>query len=110
MANYEDICDNRRLRQNISAFTSLIATPAVGAFSMPANARLSFVATSGAAAGDTLATLTGSTTRTIGARTLAVGGRQVLDYVERGVVITPSVGIDVYVDKGLLRWAKIAGG
>lgn len=77
---------------------------------MPAGARLSFVATAGAAAGDTLATLVGTSNRTIKSRLLAVDERQVLDYVERAVVVTPSAGIDVYVDQGLLRWAKIAGG
>lgn len=97
-------------RRNVNAFRTLIATPATGVFTMPAGARLSFVATAGATAGDTLATLVGASTRTIHARDLAAGARQVLDYVERGVVITPSAGIEVDVDQGLGRWAKIAEG
>lgn len=103
-------CERQEQRKNVSHFAALIATPASGVFTMPANGRLSFVSTAGSVAGDTLATLVGSVTRTIKARTLAAGARQVLDYVERGVVITPSVGINVYVDRGLARWAKIAGG
>lgn len=103
-------CERQEQRKNVSHFAVLIATPAVGAFTMPAGARLSFIATAGAAAGSTLATLAGTSNRTIKARTLVAGERQVLDYVERSVVITPSAGIDVYVDRGLARWAKIAGG
>lgn len=103
-------CDRQRERRNVSTFRSLIATPASGAFTMPAGARISFVATAGAVAGSTLALLVGATSRTIKAKTLAVGDRQVLDYAERGVVITPTVGIAVYVDKGLSKWAKIAQG
>lgn len=111
MADADYSCDERQeQRRNVSHFAALIATPASGVFTMPANARLSFVATAGAAAGATLATLAGTSNRTIKAKTLAVGARQVLDYVERSVVITPSSGIDVYVDRGLARWAKIAGG
>lgn len=103
-------CDRRKQRQNVKAFASLIATPATGAFTMPAGARISFVATAGAAAGDTLATFVGTSNRTIKARLLVANGRQILDYAERGVVITPSTNVDVYVDQGLARWAKIAGG
>lgn len=77
---------------------------------MPANARISFVATAGATLGDTLATLAGASSRTIQAQTLAAGDRQILDYVERGVTVTPSSGIEVHVDQGLARWAKIAEG
>lgn len=108
---YADVnCARRRERQNVSKFKSLIATPAVGAVTLPAGARISFVSTAGSTAGDTLATIVGTTTRTIKAKTLAAGARQVLDYAERGVVITPSVGINLYIDQGLNRWAKIAGG
>lgn len=110
MGDYDAAYDNRKLRQNVSHFAALIATPASGVFTMPAGARLSFVATAGAVAGTTLATLVGTSTRTIGSKGLAIGGRQALDYAERGVVITPHAGVDVYVDQGLSRWAKIATG
>lgn len=103
-------CYRQKERRAISAFAALIATPASGAFTMPAGAKLSFVATAGAAAGDTLATLVGAATRTIKARTLAAGDRQVLDFAERSVVITPSAGIEVDVDTGLAVWKKIAEG
>lgn len=112
MADNDDygICRRQKQRKAVSAFASLIAAPASGAFTMPAGARLSFVATAGATAGDTLATITGATDRTIEAKTLAAGERQVFDFAERGVVITPSSGIEVDVDQGLARWAKIAEG
>lgn len=103
-------CRRQKARKAVSAFAALIATPASGAFTMPAGARLSFVATAGATAGDTLATIAGATTRTIKAKTLAAGARQVFDFAEHGVVITPSSGIEVDVDKGLAVWAKIAEG
>lgn len=103
-------CRRQKGRKAVSAFAALIKTPASGAFTMPAGARLSFVATAGAAAGDTLATLVGANTRTIKAKLLAAGARQVFDFAERGVVITPSSGIEVDVDKGLAVWAKIAEG
>lgn len=103
-------CRRQQERKAVSAFASLIATPASGAFTMPAGARLSFVATAGATAGDTLATVVGANTRTIKAKTLAAGARQVFDFAERGVVITPSAGIEVDVDTGLAVWAKIAEG
>lgn len=104
------VCDHQKYRRNVSEFASLIAAPASGAFTMPAGARLSFVATAGAVAGAALATLAGASNRTIASRGLAAGERQVLDYVERGVVITPSAGIEVDLDQGLSRWGKIAEG
>jgi len=103
-------CRRQKQRKAVSTFAALIATPASGAFTMPAGARLSFIATAGATAGDTLATITGATNRTIKAKTLAAGDRQVFDFAERGVVITPSAGIEVDVDTGLAVWAKIAEG
>lgn len=103
-------CRRQKRRKAVSAFAALIGTPASGAFTMPAGARLSFVATTGAAAGDTLATIVGATDRTIIAKDLAAGDRQVFDFAELGVVITPSSGIEVDVDTGLAVWAKIAEG
>ncbi len=103
-------CYRQKKRKAVSAFAALIASPASGAFTMPAGAKLSFVATAGATAGDTLATITGATNRTIKARTLGIGGRQMFDFAERGVVITPSAGIEVDVDTGLAVWKKIAEG
>jgi hypothetical protein len=100
---------HRKERQNVSAFAALIETPAVGAVTLPAGARVSFVAVAGAVAGTPLATVTGTTNRTIGSQGLAAGERQALDYLERAVVITPQAGVDVYVDAGLSVWKKIAG-
>lgn len=96
-------------RRNISAFKALIASPATTPFQMPAGARVSFVVAAGASAGDTLATLAGASNRTIKARALGAGGRQVLDYIERGVTVSPSAGVEVDVDRGLSVWAEIYG-
>lgn len=105
-----DYCERQRERKAVSAFAALIAIPATGAFTVPAGARISFASSAGSTEGDTLAELVGSTNRTIKAKTLVASEKQILDFVERGVVITPSSGIDVYVDQGLARWAKIAEG
>lgn len=107
---YGDASCRQERRRDVSAFRFLIATPAVGAFTMPARARLAFSSTAGSAAGDTLATIVGATTRTIKAKLLAADAKQIFDGADFSVVITPSTGIDVYVDQGLARWAKIAGG
>lgn len=109
-ADYEACC-KRKARQNVSAFAALIASPATGSFVLPAGARLSFVATAGAAAGATLATLTSSTVRTIkAAKLMAAGDRQVLDYAERAVTVDPVSGVDVYIDSGLNVWKKVCEG
>jgi hypothetical protein len=110
MADYDVAYDHRKYRQNVSHFAALIATPASGSVTLPAGARLSFVATAGAVAGSTLATITGPTTRTIGSKGLAAGERQDFDWAERGVVIALHTGVDLYIDQGLCRWAKIATG
>jgi len=75
---------------------------------MPAGARLRFVATAGAAAGATAATLTGASDRTIRTPLLAAGAGMVIDFVAKDVTVTPASGFEVHVDTGLGRWQKIA--
>lgn len=101
---------HRKERENRDRFAALIETPATGAFVMPANGRIRLVATAGAAAGATAATLDGSSERTIQTPELAEGGYVKLDNVERGVTVTPSAGFDVELDMGLGKWSKIAEG
>src|SRR5690348_9746430 len=94
----------RKERQNVSAFAALIASPAEGAFTMPAGGRLRFVAPEGAVEGDTAAILVGPTTRTIKIGATSV----VIDWVERDVEVTPESGFGVDVHTGHGRWARIA--
>lgn len=104
-----DYCKQKE-RRAVSAFKKLIGTPATGAFTMPAGARLSFSSAAGSAAGDTLVSIVGTSNRTIKSKGLAANVKQTFDFAERGVVITPSTGVAVFVDQGLARWAKIAQG
>jgi len=69
----------RKERQDISAFATLIASPAADSFTMPAGGKLRFVSEAGATAGTTAAVLTGSTTRTIKTPVLAAGGYVTID-------------------------------
>lgn len=118
----------RKARQNVSAFGTLIASPAVGDFAMPAGGRIRFVATAGSVEGDTAATLTGAyrslsededgnvvrseepEPRVIKTPELETGGHVVIDYIERAVNVDPEAGFDVEVDTGLGVWKKIAEG
>lgn len=103
------IAKTRKERQNVSAFKALLANPAVGAFSLPANARLAFRSVAGAAAGTTAATLVGTSTRTIKTPVLAAGEFMTLDNAERDTVVTPSAGFEVLLDTGLGKFKKIGG-
>ena len=100
----------QKQRANRSNFSALIATPAVGTVTMPANARLAFVAPAGAAAGTTAATITGATVRTVVTPLLQAGDIFPLDYAERGAEVAVSAGFDMYIDMGLSNWVKIAEG
>lgn len=104
----EQALQERKRRQNVSAFKALIASPTASAFAMPAAGRLRIVSIAGCAAGTTAATLVGSRTRTIKTRLLAAGGSVVIDLVERAVTVTLAAGFDAYVDTGLGVWKKIA--
>lgn len=101
---------HRKDRENRTKFASLIESPAAGEFVMPANGRIRFVATAGATAGDTAATLVGTADRTIKTPDLDIGGYVVIDRIERAVTVTPSDGFNVELDIGLGRWSKIAEG
>jgi hypothetical protein len=98
----------RRVRQDVTAFQSLIASPETGSFTMPAGGRLKIVATAGCSRGTVVATLTGVETRNIGAPLLAAGGSMILDHVESGVEVTPVASFDIYVDTGLGVFRAIA--
>lgn len=101
----------RRRRADVSSFAALVAAPVVGSVTLPANARLGFRRPSGiVAAGTLIATLTGPTTREIRAPALAANEIHVLDYTERGTVVTPAFSFDVLIDSGLGVWRKIAEG
>lgn len=103
------ITKNRKARQDVSAFKSLLALPASGSFALPANARLAFRSVAGAVAGSTAATLRSASTRTIKAPALAAGAFTVLDHAERGTVVTAASGFEVLLDTGLGKFKKIGG-
>lgn len=109
MKQAQVIAKNRKERQNRTAFAALIDTPAVGAVTLPAGARLALKSVAGATAGTTAATITGTSNRTIKTPALAAGESMTLDYVERAAVVTPAGGFEVLLDTGLGRFAKIGG-
>ncbi|HWV46418.1 MAG TPA: hypothetical protein VN039_10450 [Nitrospira sp.] len=101
----------RRERQNVAFFKTLLATPATGAFKLPANARLAFQSVAGAAQGTAAATLVGASTRNIACPTALVAGDYfVFDNAEIGTTITPSAGWNVLLDVGLGVFKKIGAG
>lgn len=75
------IAKNRKGRQNRTAFAGLIDTPAVGAVTLPAGARLALKSVASATAGTTAATIAGTSNRTIKTPALAAGESMTLDYV-----------------------------
>lgn len=110
MRTSEVVRKARRERQNVSAFKALRATPAVAPFALPAGARLGFRRASIVAEDTTAATLTGPSTRTIKTPALAAGEIMVLDFAERGTLVTPAFGFDVMLDVGQGRFEKIGEG
>lgn len=109
MKQAQVIAKNRKERQNRTAFAALIDTPAVGAVTLPAGARLALKSVAGATAGTTAATISGTSNRTIKTPALVAGESMTLDYVERAAVVTPAAGFEVLLDTGLGRFAKIGG-
>lgn len=109
MKQAQVIAKNRKGRQNRTAFAALIDTPAVGAVTLPAGARLALKSVAGATAGTTAATIAGISNRTIKTPALAAGESMTLDYVERAAVVTPAAGFEVLLDTGLGRFSKIGG-
>lgn len=97
----------RRRRQNVKKFASLLTTPASGVVTLPANARLALSPRANVLADTTAASITGPSNRTIKTPAMNAGTLLVLDNVERGSVVTPAVGFDVMLDKGLSEWGKI---
>lgn len=109
----QELNDFRRDREQTNAvrMKPLIASPAVGAFVMPAGAMVFFKSVAGCAAGTTAATYTTSSgAKLVKTPALASGAAMNGIYIERGVTVTPSNGFDVMIDTGLGRRRKIAGG
>lgn len=106
----QNILKDRKQRRNARAYTALITTPGTGAVTLPAGIRIALKSVSGCIAGTTAATLAGTSNHTIKTPLLDVGGKVVVDFVERGTVVTPSVGFDLMIDKGLGRFVKIGEG
>lgn len=97
----------RKQRQDVSAFKGLMAAPASDAITLPANARIAFRSIDGSSAGTTAATLVGPSVRTIKTPALAAGEFALLDFAERGTVVTPEAGFEILLDTGLGKFVKI---
>lgn len=99
----------RREEMSVPKFKALIASPAVAPFKMPAPATLGVRRATAIAQGATVATLTGRSVRTIGVNATAANVVRSIGYVERGVTVAPTTGIEVLVRVGF-KWRKIAHG
>lgn len=96
-----------------NGFSALLATPARGAFVMPASAVLALYAGGGYGSAYPLATLTApdGTVRTIASPGLNVGGRTAINgVVTAGTRVEPGGGLDVQVQVAPLEWRTIAQG
>lgn len=110
MASYGWIHRQRKDRANRSLFASLLGTPATGSVKLPANGKLGFRPSADLAAGEPLASIAGPTSRTIESAGLEAGEVQILDWVERGSVVTPPAGVDVMLNIGFGKYQKICEG
>lgn len=102
---------DRKRREEISApkFKALIASPALAPFKLPAPATLGVRKATAITQGATVGTLTGKSVRTIGVNATAANVVRSIGYVERGVTVAPTTGIEVLVRVGF-KWRKIAQG
>lgn len=99
----------RREEMSVPKFKALFTTPATAAFKMPAPATLGVRRATAIAQGATVATLTGRSARTIGVTATPANVVKSIGYVERGVTVAPTTGIEVLVRVGF-KWRKIAQG
>lgn len=97
-------------RQNRKFFDALIAAPAVGSFSMPANARLVLRSVAGAVEGTPAVTITGPSAINIISKELSIGEIQFIGYIGRASTVDPQAGFEILVDNGLGVYLKIAEG
>ena len=93
----------------IPKFKALIASPSAVPFKMPGNATLGVRKATAIAQGATVATLTGRSVRTLGVNATAANVVRAIGYVEKGVTVAPTTGIEVLVRYGF-KWGKIAQG
>lgn len=102
---------DRKRREEIASpkFKAVIASPSAVPFKMPGNATLGVRRATAIAQGATVATLTGRSVRTIGVNATAANVVRSIGYVERGVTVSPTTGIEVLVRVGF-KWRKIAQG
>lgn len=97
---------NRKRRQNVGAFATLITTPAAS-FTMPANGDLIAI---GAFAGGAVFTINGATTQTVNAPALAAGEAYAFGGFEKDAKVTVAAGVKLYLDTGLGVYKQIGAG
>lgn len=105
------VAQNRRQKERraASALASLLATPATAEFTMPVSCMVRLRTVNAIEDDPVLGlTLTGPTTRSISCPPGAAGSG-VSVYIERGTVVTPEAGFELYFDSGMGRYRKIYG-
>lgn len=96
-------------RRATSAFAALVAEPATAEFTMPVSGMVRLRTISAIEDDPVLGlTLTGPTTREISCPPGSAGSG-VSVYIERGTVVTPEAGFELYHDGGLGKFSKIYG-
>lgn len=99
----------QRARRANSAIAALIAEPASAEFTMPVSSMVRLRTVEAIEDDPVLGlTLTGPTTRSISCPPGAAGSG-VSVYIERGTVVTPEAGFELYHDNGMGKFSKIYG-
>ncbi len=93
------------VRKAASALATLIATPAVAAFTLPANAKLAYSFAAGSAAGVTAVTVRGVAVK---AKLTTANQLVTIGTFEEGVTVAPAAGVSIWADTGLGVFKKIA--
>jgi hypothetical protein len=101
---------NRKLRQNVSAFRSLIATPAATTVQLPASGMFAVMNPAGASNGATALTVAGGQSHTIKVPALAAGEFRLIGKLERSTEVVMTAGFDLYLDTGLGKLRKVVDG
>lgn len=101
---------HQKARKNVSAFSKLITTPALTTLKLPASGRFLLTSRGTTAAGVTLLTIVGNTTRIIKSKGLTANQNQDVDLIEANSVVTVPAGADLKLDCGFGVYKKICGG
>lgn len=105
-SSLERQCD-RRLKQNVYFYRSLISVPGSISLKLPSSVNLALASRSSSGSNRTGMTVVGPTDKTIHVPPLAAGIQYAIGWFERGSVVTLAASFDLYVGTGLGSFKKI---